>query len=235
MIDDARTTHSADFEAAGFDDEDFEDDDFDDDFDDEDLVEFDDEDEEGEEDEDEEALLMRDDLPSTGLLSFYDGLRGRILAAVDRKSGKLGAGMVKVLLLAPDLFMLLARLALDRDVPSSSRSLVGGALVYFVLPVDLLPEALLGIGGYTDDVVLAAAVLSHVFSGELAPYVRRHWSGPQELRTVLQDIAGAGKSLLGESLYTRLKALLARRGVEVEDEEGFADPGLDDETARAGA
>jgi len=171
-----------------------------------------------------------DDLPSTGLLSFYDRLRERILAAVDRKGGKLGAGVVKVLLLAPDLFMLLARLALDKNVPSSTRALVGGALAYFILPVDLLPEALLGVGGYTDDVVLAAAVLSQVFTEDLEPFLRRHWSGPQELRVVLQDVSGVGRSLLGENLYLRLEGLLARRGVEVVEESGserFRDEGFE--------
>lgn len=156
-----------------------------------------------------------DDLPSTGLLSFYDRLRERILTSVDRRGGKLGAGAVKVLLLAPDLFMLLARLTLDKNVPASTRALVGGALAYFILPTDLLPEALLGVGGYTDDVVLAAAVLSQVFTEDLEPFLRKHWSGPQELRVVLQDVSGVGRSLLGENLYLRLKGLLARRGVEV--------------------
>lgn len=187
----------------------------------------------------EQAFLGGDDLPSTGLLSFYDRLRERVLRTVDRKGGKLGAGTVRLLLLAPDLFMLLVRLALDKEVPGSTRALVGGALAYFLLPMDLLPEALLGVGAYVDDVVLAGAVVSQVFSSELEPYVRRHWSGSEDLRGVLQDIAGVGRSLLGESLYERLKDLLAKRGVEVEEEErgggssGFAD--LDDETGRAGS
>lgn len=169
-----------------------------------------------------------DDLPSTGLLSFYDRLRERILLAVERKGGKLGAAAVKVLLLAPDLFMLLARLALDKEVPSSTRALVGGALAYFILPADLLPEVLLGVGGYTDDVVLAAAVLSQVFTEDLEPYLQKHWSGPRELRVVLQDISGVGQSLLGENLYARLKGLLARRGVEVVEEENSFEESFDD-------
>lgn len=209
------------------------DDEYEEDFDDDDDDELDlDEDEDFDDD---DGYVMRGDPPSSGLLSFYDRLRERVLATVERKGGKLGTGMVQVLLVAPDLFMLLARLALDPNVPGKSRSLVGGALAYFVIPVDLLPEALLGVGGYTDDVVLAATVLSHVFSNDLAPHVQRHWSGSRELSAVLQDIAGVGRSLLGENLYDRLKALLARRGVDVDAEEGF-DPDLEDEeAARAGA
>jgi uncharacterized membrane protein YkvA (DUF1232 family) len=179
------------------------------------------------------------DLPSTGLLSFYDRLRRRILDTVERKGGKLGAGTVKGLLLVPDVFMLLARLALDKDVPASTRALVGGALAYFILPLDLMPEALVGVGGYVDDLALAAAVLAHAFSGELEPYARKHWSGPQDLRVMLRDAASVSRSLMGESLYERLRGLLARRGVEIgeepeEDLEGALDDELyDGETAQS--
>lgn len=253
MTDDARKPHSADelssavvddFEASGSrEDDDFEDDDFDDEsF--EEEGDFDEEEDYVEEGEEDEEAFGEDDgweagsdaLPSTGLLSFYDRLREAVLATVDRRGGRMGAAVVRALLLAPDLFMLLARLTLDKGVPSSSRALVGGALAYFILPLDLLPEALVGVGGYVDDVVLAAAVLSHVFSDELEPYVRRHWSGPEDLRVVLRDIAGAGRSLLGENLYDRLKALLAKRGVDVEAEEARSGASADlDDTGWAGA
>ena len=220
MTDDSRHPHSAD-ELSDAAVDDFENDDYEEegDFDEAEDYAEEEAEEEAEEGREESGGEPGDALPSTGLLSFYDRLRRAVLTSVDRRGGKMGAAMVRALLLAPDLFMLLARLSLDRNVPSSSRALVGGALAYFILPLDLLPEALVGVGGYVDDVVLAAAVLSHVFSTELEPYVRRHWSGPEDLRVVLRDIAGAGRSLLGENLYDRLKAVLARRGVDVEAEE----------------
>lgn len=225
MTDDSRDPHSTD-ELSDAVVDDLENDE---DYEDEQLEEegdFD-EDEDYAEEEAEEDAEAGDALPSTGLLSFYDRLRRAVLTSVDRRGGKMGAAVVRALLLAPDLFMLLARLSLDRNVPSSSRALVGGALAYFILPLDLLPEALVGVGGYVDDVVLAAAVLSHVFSTELEPYVRRHWSGPEDLRVVLRDIAGAGRSLLGENLYSRLKELLAKRGVDVDAEEGRSEGRVD--------
>lgn len=168
----------------------------------------------------EEALYGEGELPTTGLLSFYDRLRERVVQAVERKGGKLGAGTVKLLLLVPDVFMLLVRLALDKEVPASTRALLGGALAYFVLPLDLMPEALLGVGGYVDDLVLATAVLAHAFSGDLEPHARKHWSGPEDLRIVLQDVTSVSRSLLGENLYERLRRVLARRGVELGEEPG---------------
>lgn len=152
-------------------------------------------------------------LPSTGLLSFYDGLRRRIVRAAER--GHLPRPATETLLVAPDVLVLLARLMLDRDVPASSRSLIGGALAYFLLPVDMLPEALLGVGGYVDDVVLASLVLAHAFGDDLEHIAERHWSGPRALRRVVGDIARTGELLLGERMWSRLRRVLARRGVVV--------------------
>lgn len=156
------------------------------------------------------------DGPSSGLLSFYDRLRERIVHAVEKKGGKLGEGAVRALLLVPDVFMLLVRLSLDRNVPGSARALIGGTLAYFVLPIDLFPEALLGGIGFMDDLVLASAVLAQAFSGELEPYARKHWSGSEDLRVVLRDITTTAHSLLGDNLFNKIKNLLRRRGIEVE-------------------
>lgn len=168
----------------------------------------------------EEAFKSGTELPSNGLLSFYDRLRERILHAIERREGKRGAklteGAVRALLLVPDVFILLARLALDKNVPGSTRALIGGALAYFILPVDLLPEALLGGVGFMDDLVLASAVLAQAFGGDLEPYARKHWSGSEDLRVVLQDITEAAQSLLGQNLYDKLRRLLSRRGIDVE-------------------
>lgn len=163
----------------------------------------------------------RSERPVAGqaLLAFYDRLRRRVLTAVEKRGGRIGEGTVAALLLVPDVFMLLVRLSLDREVPAATRALIGGALVYFVVPADLLPEAMLGVGGYLDDLVLASAVLTQALSGELEPIAQKHWSGKQDLRIVLRDVAGAAHALLGESLYRRLQRVLARRGIRLSEED----------------
>jgi uncharacterized membrane protein YkvA (DUF1232 family) len=48
--------------------------------------------------------------------------------------------------------------ALDRDTPGYVRAVLFGALAYFVLPADMVPDFLAGLG-FTDDAsVLAAAI-----------------------------------------------------------------------------
>lgn len=155
---------------------------------------------------------LPDDSPED-LERFYDRLRRRVHAAVERRGSRLGTRATEVLLVVPDIFILMVRLAMDRQVPESARAVIGGALAYFILPADLLPEMVLGPSGYLEDVVVAAILLTQTFGPELAPHVERHWSGSRRLSEVLRDIAEAGQSLLGEGLYSRVQRLLARRGV----------------------
>lgn len=161
-----------------------------------------------------------DDLPSSGLLSFYDRLRDRMVAYVGRKGGRLASQVVQALLLVPDVFLLLLRLTLDRDVPRSTRALLGSALAYFLLPIDFLPEIFAGPTGYLDDMVLALLVLSQAFGDDLEPIAEKHWSGPHSVHTVLHDVLGAAQSLLGHDLYQRLQDTLGRHGVDVGNVEG---------------
>lgn len=156
-------------------------------------------------------------LPSKGLLSFYDRLREKIIKAVEKRGGRMTEGALRALLLVPDIFILLARLALDKNVPKPTRALIGGTLAYFILPFDLFPEGLLGGVGFMDDLVLATAVLAQSFSGDLEPYARKHWSGSEDLRVVIRDITETAHSLLGENLFEKVKRLLHRRGIQVEE------------------
>lgn len=164
----------------------------------------------------ERAFTSDEELPSKRLLSFYDRLRERILHSVEKRGGKMSEGAAKALLLVPDVFILLVRLMLDKRVPGSTRAMIGGALAYFILPADLLPEMILGGAGFLDDLILATAVLSQAFGGELEPYARRHWSGPEDLRVVLRDLSQTAQSLLGQNLYDKLRRLMGRRGIKLD-------------------
>jgi uncharacterized membrane protein YkvA (DUF1232 family) len=153
--------------------------------------------------------------PSGHFLTFYDRLHERMLEGTERHGGKLPEEVLKALLLVPDVFILMVRLMFDRDVPRKTRALIAGVVAYFISPYDLLPEAILGPVGYLDDLVLAAAVLAQLFTGDLEPYARRHWNGPKDLAEVVRDINDTAEALIGKTLHGRLKRLLARHGVEM--------------------
>lgn len=53
--------------------------------------------------------------------------------------------------------------ALDRDTPGYVRAVLFGALAYFVLPADMVPDFLAGLG-FTDDASVIAAAIAAVGS-----------------------------------------------------------------------
>ena len=119
-------------------------------------------------------------------------MRDQVLVAAERRSRKLGKPAVEALLLVPDVFVLLVRLALDKQVPGEARALIGGALAYFVLPLDLFPEAAVGGVGYLDDLRgsgwSASVAVGGIHGGilraaaERARAPRRRAAAPDKLR-----------------------------------------------------
>lgn len=71
--------------------------------------------------------------------------------------------------------------ALDRDTPGYVRGVLLGAIAYFVLPADMIPDFLAGFG-FTDDASVIAAALTAV-GAHIQP---RHRS---RARTSLERIA----------------------------------------------
>jgi uncharacterized membrane protein YkvA (DUF1232 family) len=134
---------------------------------------------------------------------FYQALRARITDWLASK-GK-GFRHAQLLLLAPDLFHLLTRLMLDPRIPVSEKAGLGAALAYFVSPIDLLPEALLGSVGYVDDVALAAYALSRLINAGHGAVAKELWAGDGDLLAAIQQILEVADQALGSGLWERVK------------------------------
>jgi uncharacterized membrane protein YkvA (DUF1232 family) len=134
---------------------------------------------------------------------FYQALRLRIAGWLESK----GAGFkhAQILLLAPDLFHLLTRLLLDPRIPRAEKAALGAAVAYFLSPIDLLPEALLGPIGYVDDVALAAYALSRLINAGHGAVAKELWAGDGELLDVIRRILEIADEMVGSGLWERLK------------------------------
>lgn len=138
---------------------------------------------------------------------FYQKLRTKIDAWASEKFGEKGK-YAEWVLLAPDMFHLLTKLVLDPEVPAKHKAILGGAIAYFISPIDLMPEAFLGPVGYADDVGLAAFAI-HGIINEVGPeVVRRHWAGKEDILDVVRGIVRKADDLLGSGLVGRLKHVL---------------------------
>lgn len=99
------------------------------------------------------------------------------------------------LMFLPNMIKLLGRLLRDTRVPTAEKALFLGAIVYFVTPVDLIPDIFPFIG-QVDDMYLIALTLLRLVSKTDERIVREHWSGGGDIVGLASSIAGLAPMLL---------------------------------------
>jgi uncharacterized membrane protein YkvA (DUF1232 family) len=88
----------------------------------------------------------------------------------------------------PDVIALCRGLMRDPRVPTGSKVLLGGALVWILSPIDLVPE-FIPVLGPLDDVVVVGLVLRHLIKRAGVAVVEEHWRGdPRVLRAALKVV-----------------------------------------------
>ncbi|MGD8189759.1 YkvA family protein [Brevibacillus ginsengisoli] len=137
---------------------------------------------------------------------FYDKLRKKIEAYIREKGVK--DSIAQYILLAPDLFVLLARLLADKRVPMQAKTIAGIAIAYFISPIDFIPEALLGPLGLTDDVVLAVYALRKILVDVDEWIVREHWNGQDDLLEVITRVIKSADNLIGKKVLNKIQDVL---------------------------
>lgn len=138
---------------------------------------------------------------------FYQKVRENIAHWANREENK-SYQWLRWLLMAPDLFHLLIRLAADPDVPLKEKAKLGAAAAYFLTPIDLLPELILGPTGYLDDIVLASYTLNRLVNTIDPAIIDKHWAGEMDVLVTLQNILSLADRMLGSGLFKRLKNLI---------------------------
>jgi uncharacterized membrane protein YkvA (DUF1232 family) len=151
---------------------------------------------------------------------FYRQLRTKMRDWL-RKDGK-DHKWAEYLMFAPDLFYTLVRLMADPEVPGKQKAKVAGAIAYFISPIDLVPEAVVGPIGYIDDIALAAYVLDDVINATNTEVVTRNWPGEADVLLVIQSIiktasSALGKGILDKLLNSHLTPEVRREAVELLD------------------
>lgn len=135
-------------------------------------------------------------------LDFYQQMRDNIRGWI--KSKGVNYQFADYLLAAPDLFHLLCKLAIDKEVPVSEKAKLAGAIAYFVSPIDLIPEAITGPVGYIDDVATAAYVLNSIINKTNPEVVRRHWAGDKDILELVQQILQVADEMVGSGLWAKI-------------------------------
>lgn len=136
-------------------------------------------------------------------LDFYQQMRDSIRIWLKGKG--VNYQFADFLLAAPDLFHLLCKLAIDKEVPVNEKAKLATAIVYFISPVDLIPEALTGPLGYIDDVAIAAFVLNRLVNKTNPEIVRRHWAGDKDILDLIQQILQVADEMIGSGLWAKIR------------------------------
>lgn len=103
--------------------------------------------------------------------------------------------MGSFLMFLPNMAKLLGRLLKDARVPTAEKALFVGAIVYFIMPVDLIPDIFPFIG-QVDDIYLIALVLLRLVNRTDERIVREHWSGGGDIVGLADSIASIAPMFL---------------------------------------
>jgi len=131
-------------------------------------------------------MELKKELPSyKEQQDFYTKLRAKITNYVESKSTKAGK-FTPYLLFAPDFFHLLIKSMLDDRIDSKSKTLIGSAILYFITPIDVLPEGLVGPGGFIDDLIVATFVINILLNKFSTEVIEEHWAGEDKLLNTMK-------------------------------------------------
>ena len=122
--------------------------------------------------------------------------------------------MKNLLLFIPNLLLLCARLMTDPRVPGKERALVAGAILYAIIPFDLIPD-MIPFVGQIDDLYLISITLLRLMTLTPPAVVREHWNGGGDV----VEFVGAAALLASKFLPKRIRRVLTAH-VEVDRREG---------------
>ena len=118
---------------------------------------------------------------------WYEAWRSRIQTWVSAHTDDEAA---EIVLLVPDLLALVVRLARDKRVPFRLKAQLVLAAAYVLSPIDLIPEAVVGVIGLTDDAGVLVLVLMWIKGmSSIDPQVLRdNWSGQGDVIAVIDGL-----------------------------------------------
>ncbi len=119
-----------------------------------------------------------------------------------------------LLLFIPNMLLLSMRLLTDSRVPATERALLLGAIVYAIIPFDLIPD-MIPFVGQIDDAYLIALTLLRLMERTDPKVVREHWSGGGDV----VELVGAAALVAAKFLPERIRRVLSAR-VTVSEKNG---------------
>ena len=118
---------------------------------------------------------------------------------------QLKSRMKNLLMFLPNMVALCGRLVTDRRVSTTDKLLFGGAILYAVMPLDLLPD-MIPFVGQIDDAYLIALTLLRLINHADESILREHWKGGGDVVQLAEAITSIAPRLLPKRVHRVLSS-----------------------------
>jgi uncharacterized membrane protein YkvA (DUF1232 family) len=136
-------------------------------------------------------------------LDWYRSFRKKSIAWLDSGAYKLG----EYVMFLPDLVYFLTSILLHPKVDTGKKVLTVAMVVYYISPIDFLPEAFLGLLGLFDDAVVIIFVLNKLFNKLPQTTTLSSWPGSRRVFYSLQQNLLKIDGYIGSGLISKITGL----------------------------
>jgi len=110
-------------------------------------------------------------------------------------AAELKSRMKNLLMFLPNMVILCAKLMVDSRVPRTERALFAGALIYFIIPFDFIPD-MIPFVGQIDDLFLISLTVLRLIDRTDDMVVREHWRGGGDIVALAESAATVAPLLI---------------------------------------
>lgn len=149
---------------------------------------------------------------------FYQQIRGKIVRWAEGAGA--GKAITEYVLLVPDIVALLVRLMGDPRVSAQLKAEIAAASAYIVIPIDLMPEAVMGPAGLIDDAIVGVIALNRVLKvmGQTGEDVlRQYWDGDQDVLNVMRDLLSKADQFVTGRVWNGIKKFMSDAASQVKE------------------
>jgi uncharacterized membrane protein YkvA (DUF1232 family) len=143
-------------------------------------------------------------------LKFYEDLRRKVRQYSNDKAGNKAGKLTEYLLVLPDLFILVCRLAIDERVGKKKKIFVGAVIAYMIMPIDIIPD-FFPIIGQLDDLVLVILALNTLLNDLDKQIVLDNWSGHGDILQLIQTVMAQAESFLDKNILQKIKSWINKK------------------------
>jgi uncharacterized membrane protein YkvA (DUF1232 family) len=147
---------------------------------------------------------------------FYQRVRGKIVKWAEGAGA--GRDTTKYIMLIPDIMALFVRMMGDPRVSAQLKAEIAAASAYIIIPVDLMPEAVLGPAGLIDDAIVAMLALNRVVKamGQTGEDVLRgYWDGDEDILKVMEELLLKADKFVSGTVWNSIKAFMKNAAEEL--------------------